>query len=33
MKYSKDNYEILNPKLFPPLRYNLFQSLYKWMGY
>ena len=33
MKYRKDNYEILNFNLIPPSRFNLFQSLYKWMGY
>ena len=33
MEYSKDNYEILNYNLIPPPRFNLFQSLYKWMGY
>ena len=33
MEYSKDNYEILNLNLIPPSKYNLFQSLYKWMFY
>ena len=32
-EYSKDNYKILNYNLIPSPRYNLFQSLYKWMGY
>ena len=32
-EYSKDNYEILNFNLLPTPRFNLFQSLYKWMGY
>ena len=32
-KYLKDNYKILNVNLFPPPRFNLLQSLYKWMGY
>ena len=32
-KYIKDSYKILNVGLFPPSRFNLFQSLYKWMGY
>ena len=32
-KYSKDFYKILNLNLLPSPRYNLFQSLYKWMGY
>ena len=32
-KYIKDSYKILNVSLFPPSRFNLFQSLYKWMGY
>ena len=32
-KYIKDSYKILNVNLFPPSKYNLFQSLYKWMGY
>ena len=31
LKYSKENYKILNPKLFPSP--SLFKSLYKWMGY
>ena len=31
--YIKDSFEILNLDLFPKPRYNLFQSLYKWMGY
>ena len=31
LKYKKENYKILNPKLFPSP--SLFQSLYKWMGY
>ena len=33
MEYSKDNYEILNFNLIPKPKFNLFQSLYKWMGY
>ena len=33
MEYSKDNYEILNFNLIPEPKFNLFQSLYKWMGY
>ena len=32
-KYLKDNYKILNFNLLPPPKFNLFQSLYKWMGY
>ena len=32
-KYIKDSYKILNVNLFPPCKFNLFQSLYKWMGY
>lgn len=28
-KYIKDSYKILNVGLFPPSRFNLFQSLYK----
>ena len=32
-EYRKDFYEILNLDLLPPIKYNLFQSLYKWMGY
>ena len=32
-EYIKDSYKILNVNLFPPSRFNLFQSLYKWMGY
>ena len=32
-EYSKDNYEILNFNLLPRPRFNLFQSLYKWMNY
>ena len=31
-KYLKDNYKLLNQKVMPP-KYNLFQSLYKWMTY
>ena len=30
-EYSKDNYEVLNYNLLPPTRFNLFQSLNKWM--
>ena len=33
MEYSKDCYKILNVNLFPPPRFNLFQSLYKWIFY
>ena len=33
MEYNKDFYEILNLNLLPKPRFNLFQSLYKWMGY
>ena len=33
LKYIKDNYKILNYNLFPPPRFNLFQSLNKWRGY
>ena len=33
LEYVKDNYEILNYNLIPPPRFNLFQSLYKWMFY
>ena len=32
-KYLRDNYKILNVNVFPPSKYNLFQSLYKWMFY
>ena len=32
-EYSKDNYEILNFNLLPPPKFNLFQSIYKWMAY
>ena len=32
-KYIKDSYKILNVGLFPPSRFNLFQSLYKWIVY
>ena len=32
-EYRKDYYKILNVNLFPPTRFNLFQSLYKWMFY
>ena len=32
-EYSKDFYKILNLNLLPPPRFNLFQSLYKWMSY
>ena len=32
-EYKKDFYEILNLNLLPKPRFNLFQSLYKWMGY
>ena len=32
-KYRKDFYKILNLNLLPSPRYNLFQSLYKWMSY
>ena len=33
LEYSKDSYKILNLNLIPPPRFNLFQSLYKWMFY
>ena len=33
MEYRKDNYEILNLNLITPPRFNLFQSLYKWIFY
>ena len=32
-KYRNNNFEILNVNLISPSRFNLFQSLYKWMGY
>ena len=32
-KYSKDSYKILNVNLFPPPKYSLFQTLYKWINY
>ena len=32
-EYEKDFYEILNLNLLPKPRFNLFQSLYKWIGY
>ena len=32
-KYLSDNYKILNFNLIRPPRFNLFQSLYKWMFY
>ena len=32
-KYSKDCYKILNVNLFPPPKYSLFQTLYKWIIY
>ena len=32
-KYSKDCYKILNVYLFPPPKYSLFQTLYKWIIY
>ena len=32
-KYIKDSYKILNVNLFPPPKYSLFQSLYKWILY
>ena len=32
-KYIKDSYKILNVNLFPPPRFNLFQSLDKWIFY
>ena len=32
-KYIKDSYKILNVGLFPPSRFNLFQTLYKWILY
>ena len=32
-KYIKDSYKILNFNIFPPPRFNLFQSLYKWIFY
>ena len=32
LKYRKDNYKILNVNVFPP-KYNLFQSIYKWIVY
>ena len=31
--YIKDSYKILNVDLFPPPRFKLFQSLYKWIFY
>ena len=31
-RYIKDSYKLLNVNLLPP-KYNLFQSLYKWMLY
>ena len=31
--YIKDYYNVLNLNLLPPIKYNLFYSLYKWMGY
>ena len=31
LRYKKENYKILNPKLFPSP--SLFQSLYKWTNY
>ena len=33
LEYKKDFYEIMNTNLLPKPRFNLFQSLYKWMGY
>ena len=33
LEYRKDFYEILNFNLLPPIKYTLFYSLYKWMGY
>ena len=33
LEHSKDNYKILNFDLLPKPRFNLFQSLYKWMSY
>ena len=32
-EYRNNNYEILNFDLLPKPRFNLFQSLYKWMSY
>ena len=32
-KYSKDCYKILNVNLFPPPKFSLFQTLYKWILY
>ena len=32
-KYIKDSYKILNVNLFPPPKFSLFQSLYKWKSY
>ena len=32
-KYSKDCYKILNVNLFPPSKFSLFQTLYKWILY
>ena len=32
-EYIKDSYKILNINLLPTPRFNLFQSLYKWILY
>ena len=32
-KYFKDCYKILNVNLFPPPKFSLFQTLYKWILY
>ena len=32
-KYIKNSYKILNVNLFPPTKFSLFQSLYKWIDY
>ena len=32
-KYIKDSYKILNVNLFPPPKFSLFQTLYKWILY
>ena len=33
LEYIKDSYKLLNIDILPPPRFNLFQSLYKWMLY
>ena len=32
-KYIKDSHKILNVNLFPPPKFSLFQTLYKWILY